>query len=151
AAGWDHSLALLTNGPVLAWGWNAYGQTDVPIDLRDVVAVKAGREHSIALRTDGKLVAWGGNSYGQTDIPINLPPVVAIAAGGYDNVAVLDSLVGPRLLGPFWRDGQLGISFWTALRKDYWLESRDSLLQTNWTMLGGIHGNGEIQTIFDPN
>jgi alpha-tubulin suppressor-like RCC1 family protein len=33
AAGLCHSLALKADGTVVAWGWNAYDQTDVPPSL----------------------------------------------------------------------------------------------------------------------
>ena len=47
AAGGNHSLALKTNGTVVAWGENtdaegqAAGQSVVPLGLQDVVAIAA--------------------------------------------------------------------------------------------------------------
>ena len=75
-AGDYHTVALLGDGTVWAWGWNEFGQlgdgtgTDrsTPVQVRglaDVTAVAAGGEHSIALRRDGTVWAWGCNDTGQ--------------------------------------------------------------------------------------
>ncbi len=48
-AGDYHSLALRADGTVVAWGWNADGQCDVPLDLPKAVAVSAGGFGSMAL------------------------------------------------------------------------------------------------------
>jgi hypothetical protein len=54
-----HSLAILTNGLVTAWGHASQGQCNVPTNLVDVVAVAAGGRHSMALTRTGELVMWG--------------------------------------------------------------------------------------------
>jgi alpha-tubulin suppressor-like RCC1 family protein len=46
AAGDHNSLALLDDGTVRAWGWNAEGQTTVPSGLADVQQVAAGYDHN---------------------------------------------------------------------------------------------------------
>ena len=69
AAGYYHSLALKSNGTVVAWGRNNYGQSAVPADLSDVIAISGGSEHGLALRSDGTVVAWGRNSYEQSAVP----------------------------------------------------------------------------------
>lgn len=81
AAGNLHSLALCSDGTVVAWGNNSAGQlgnnstTDslVPVAVntngalsgKTVVAISAGNAHNLALCSDGTLVAWGDNSFGQ--------------------------------------------------------------------------------------
>lgn len=81
AAGASHSLALTSNGQVIVWGYNYYGQlgtngtasSRVPIAMVDngvlagmtVAATSAGYYHSLALTSDGKMATWGSNSYGQ--------------------------------------------------------------------------------------
>ncbi len=37
--------------PIVAWGWNEYGQCDVPAPNTDFVAVAGGGEHSLGLRS----------------------------------------------------------------------------------------------------
>ena len=81
AAGSDHALALKSDGRVLAWGYNGYGQLgdnttssrqraalvldDGYLALTGIVAIAAGGRHSLALDRDGQVFAWGYNGYGQ--------------------------------------------------------------------------------------
>ena len=80
------SFAVPTPSDAVAWGFNGYGQTDVPTLPPDVTytAVAAGYFHNLALRSNGTLVAWGDNTYQQSDVP-SLPAGVTYtaAAGGY--------------------------------------------------------------------
>jgi len=76
SAGGYHSLALRSDGAVLATGGNPYGQlgfddvvqrkvfTAVP-GLENIIAISAGNSHSLALRSDGAVFAAGINSNGQ--------------------------------------------------------------------------------------
>lgn len=89
SAGQTHRLALKTNGTVVAWGWNGYGECNIPGDLSSAVAVAAGSyAHSLALQADGRVRAWGYNNWKQRDVPSWLSNVVAIAAGNYFNLAL---------------------------------------------------------------
>ena len=62
AAGGNHSLALRSEGTLIAWGsyhnGNTYVRT-VPEGLSNVVAIALVGSHSLALRSDGTVVAWG--------------------------------------------------------------------------------------------
>ncbi|MCF7673885.1 MAG: choice-of-anchor D domain-containing protein [Akkermansiaceae bacterium] len=80
AAGWEHSLALASDGTLAAWGYNFSGQlgngsttdSSVPVLVdqsgvlagKTVIAVAAGY-HSLALCSDGTLAAWGSNRFGE--------------------------------------------------------------------------------------
>ncbi len=90
AAGYYHTVVLKNNGTVVAWGWNAYGQTYVPVAAQSgVTAMAAGYYHTVALKNDGTVVAWGDNSYGQTTVPgAAQNGVTAIAAGALHTVAL---------------------------------------------------------------
>jgi alpha-tubulin suppressor-like RCC1 family protein len=111
AAGFGHSLALLANGGVQAWGLNDYGQLgdgtttdrysprEVP-GLTDIIAIAAGGYHSLALRSNGRIMAWGRNDYGglgdgtsgNSSRPIftkDLQNVMVIAAGLGHSLAIL--------------------------------------------------------------
>jgi hypothetical protein len=80
SAGHTHSVALLSNGTVEAWGWSGFGDIGdgehegndpVPVavtGLSGVHAVSAGGDHNLALLEDGKLQAWGGNEFGEIGI-----------------------------------------------------------------------------------
>ena len=75
-------------GTPLAWGYNNYGQSDMPNGLTDVIDMAAGLYHNLALKSDGTVVAWGDNFLGQTDVPSGLTGVVDVDARGYHNLVV---------------------------------------------------------------
>ena len=67
---------------VAAWGWNGYGQTNVPVAAQSgVTAIAAGGAHTVALKNDSTVVAWGDNDFGIATVPAGLREVTAIAAG----------------------------------------------------------------------
>jgi hypothetical protein len=88
AAGALHTMVLRTDGTVLVWGTNVFGQTNVPVGLSNVVAIAAGINHCLALKSDGTLAAWGDNGFGQGSIPMGLSNVVAICSGPTYNLAL---------------------------------------------------------------
>ncbi len=71
-----HALALLEDGTVWAWGYNASGQSgqsedisivEIPIQvegLRDVIDIAAGCAFSLAMTRAGNVFAWGRNEGG---------------------------------------------------------------------------------------
>ena len=88
AAGTHHSLALKSDGTVVAWGFNYSGQCTVPSGLSGVIAIAAGNSHSLALKSDGTVVAWSDNGWSQSTVPSGLNGVIAIAAGEAHNLAL---------------------------------------------------------------
>nr|WP_249347499.1 MopE-related protein [Corallococcus exiguus] len=106
----SHSLALMQDGTVWAWGSNPEGQVgcglqesqDVPAPvqgLENFTAIAAGVRHSLALKRDGTVWAWGNNDWGQlgdgtmtrryTPVQVNgMTGVIAIAARDYKSVAL---------------------------------------------------------------
>jgi alpha-tubulin suppressor-like RCC1 family protein len=115
AAGGTFSLALRSDGTVLAWGNNASGElgdgsaptdhaTPVPVaglgPGSNVIAIVAGGASSFALRSDGTLLAWGNNKSGELgdgaapadqhvpEIVPGLAGIVDIAAGDSHAIAV---------------------------------------------------------------
>jgi len=102
AAGYGHSLALMSDGTVRTWGWNLYGQlgngtnTDKnkPVrvsGLTGVVAVKAGYGHSLALMNDGTVRAWGWNSSGQLGDGTNNDRVKPVTVSGLSGVVAVSA------------------------------------------------------------
>ena len=89
SAGYYHSLALKSNGRVVAWGSNANYRSTVPFAaLTGVTAIAAGGYQSMALKSNGTVVAWGANSYGEGGVPAGLSGVTAIAAGFQHDLAL---------------------------------------------------------------
>jgi formylglycine-generating enzyme required for sulfatase activity len=100
-AGWSHSLALRSNGSIVAWGDNRWGMADPP-DGNDFVAIAAGTYYSIGLKSDGTIVGWGSGADG-AKYPPDGNDFVAIAAGSSHGLALRSdgSIVG-------WGDNRWG-------------------------------------------
>ena len=135
AAGGSFSLALKSDGTVLAWGNNQSGElgngkapTDSSTPARvkglgsgsGVIQVAAGGAFCLALKSDGTVLAWGHNKAGElgdgksgdawTPVEVKgLGPgsgVIAIAAGGAHGIALTKS--GEVLAWGANNQGQLG-------------------------------------------
>ena len=81
-------VTAYVDGTVVVWGDNYQGETNVPTDLTNAVAIAGGVYHSLALKGDGTVVAWGNNGFGETNVPTDLTNVVAIAGRGYHSLAL---------------------------------------------------------------
>ena len=128
AAGFAHTLALLTNGSVAAWGENFNGQTTVPFAAKSgVMAIAAGEFHSVALKKDGSVVVWGGSGGPPLTVPVGLPPIFAIAAG-YDFTVALVHDPAPFLTILRNADQTVNLSW----RGAGVLEQIESLTAPNW-------------------
>lgn len=114
-AGGGHSLAVLKDGTLMAWGSNDDGTigdgtmfNDKPTPVEVLTGVKqaaAGHNHSLALKEDGTVWVWGDNCYyqihknagmddyyGYQIIPFKIPELSNVAqvfAGPYVNAALL--------------------------------------------------------------
>ncbi len=86
SAGHDHTVAIKTDGRVVATGHNLYGQCNVS-GWSNVVSVSAGGGHTVGLRADGTVVAAGWNDKGQCNVG-SWRDIVAISAGAKHTVGL---------------------------------------------------------------
>lgn len=107
AAGAAHSLALCSDGTVVAWGSNSNGQLGdnsttnrlLPVEVnatsssalfnRTVLALAGGSLHSLALCSDNTVAAWGSNSNGQLGDNSTTQRLLPVAVNNAQNVSTL--------------------------------------------------------------
>ena len=77
-------VGYLDEVTIAAWGYNNYGQCNVPAGTCTQVA--GGGFHSLALKADGSVAAWGYNDYGQCTVPAGY--FLAVAAGSFHNLGL---------------------------------------------------------------
>jgi hypothetical protein len=151
AAGGYHSLALKSDGTVVAWGDNSQNQCSVSPGATNAVAIAAGTAHSLALKADGSLASWGANWNAQCSVPPTLTNAVAVAAGDSHTLVLwAGSAPVPRLLNPVRNGSRFSVVVQTLNRRNYVLEVKDSLTATNWTALPSSSGNGALKVLIDP-
>jgi len=158
AAGYDHSLAIDTNGNLWSWGSNSYGQLGdnsyndslVPINLSTLGGSSvqniqfnsiAAYYHSLAIDVNGNLWTWGSNangqlgnnSYTESVVPINL----SILAGNpvqnvqFNSVAASDHSLAIDVNGNLWA---WGANYYGQLGNN---STTDSLVPINLSALAG--------------
>jgi alpha-tubulin suppressor-like RCC1 family protein len=102
ASGAKHSLALLSNGTVIAWGENHYGElgdgthllrtTPVPVKgLSGVIAISAGEGFSEALLSNGTVMAWGHNALGQVGDGTTVDKAEPTLVGGVSEATAISA------------------------------------------------------------
>jgi len=71
AAAFDRTMALRSNGRVVAWGNNNLGQSTVPDSADNPELITGGSEFSMAASGTApyQVFAWGNNQYGQHNLP----------------------------------------------------------------------------------
>ena len=112
AAGYNHSVALLENGRVIAVGDNQAGQCDTE-SWRDIVAIAAGARHTVGLKANGTVVAVGDNTHGECNVS-DWSDICAIRACSFYTFGIkADGTV--VALGDN-RTGQLDVQSWRDIR-----------------------------------
>ncbi|TBL76237.1 X2-like carbohydrate binding domain-containing protein [Paenibacillus thalictri] len=93
AAAQNNSIALKSDGTVIAWGDQVAGWAKPPEGLTDVVEIYAKDTTFLARKSNGTVVAWGSNNLGETNIPNGLNNVISMAAAGSHTLMVSKSSV----------------------------------------------------------
>ncbi len=100
AAGISHSCAVLSEGTVVCWGENAFGQLGngsaafslVPVrvvGIDSATSIAAGGAHSCALLSEGRVTCWGDNAAGQLGNGNTAPSAIPVEVTGItDAVAI---------------------------------------------------------------
>jgi hypothetical protein len=110
ATAWLAAGAARSDGPVVGWGSNIYGETTPPPSVDGTAgaaatAIAAGGYHSCSIQAGtGKVVCWGYNGDGQAIPPASVDGTTtgtasAIAAGGNYTLAIAVPEPGELLLG----------------------------------------------------
>jgi len=86
SAGYTHTVALKSNGTVVAVGDNADGQCNVA-SWNDIIAVSARTYHTVGLKKDGTVVATGRNADGQCNVS-SWNDIIAVSAGEIHTVGL---------------------------------------------------------------
>ncbi|MEN6350203.1 MAG: hypothetical protein ABFD08_12510, partial [Syntrophomonas sp.] len=132
SAGCGFSLALKSDGTIMAWGNNYYGSlgngrnvnsvSPVAVTgLSGITAVTRGWFHSLAVKSDGTVYSWGYNEFGQLGVGESWhcnTPVQVKAPGG--NGYFSDVMLPGSELPAIWNDWtpQLNIAVdkpWTVI------------------------------------
>ena len=149
AAGGYHSVALISDGNAVGWGDNSSGQCATPA-LFGVVKIAAGGEFNLALNQQGLVTGWGDDTQGQYDLP-PFGSYVAVAAGRRHSLALFENgAFQPRLFNAKRSGLCFSVRVQTRARKNYALEYKNSLNDSNWSSLGTNHGNGALLLLMDP-
>ncbi len=88
SAAYATGLAVRTDGTVVAWGINGFGQASVPAGLSGVTQVETGGNHTLALKSDGTVVGWGLDEAGQASSPPGLADVTQVSVGWNHSMAL---------------------------------------------------------------
>ena len=78
AAGDNHSCGVTVAGVVRCWGYNTFGELNVPDGT--FASVSAGFLYSCGVRTDSTVVCWGDDYFGQLRAPSG--GFASVSAGG---------------------------------------------------------------------
>ena len=88
SAGYRHTCAIKTDGTPTCWGFDFFGQSDVPAGTGTVTAISAGYYNTCAIKTDGTPTCWGYDGAGESTVPPGTGTVTAIDGGTFDMCAI---------------------------------------------------------------
>lgn len=149
-----HTLALTSQGQVLAWGTEP-SATNVPPAATNIIAIAAGEGRSLALNEEGRIFAWYWSTEPDEFAP-TLSNVVAIAAGEHcvalmsDGVAVVWGGLWPPTQPepPLWFSNVVAISAYALIYGDGRVTGWDPFFSpksvSNATMIASCETRGLV-------
>ena len=130
-----HTVALKTDGTVVAVGDNHYGKCDVS-GWTDIVAVAVGDYNTVGLKADGTVVAVGSNYDGQCTVS-GWTDIVAVAVDWKHTIGLkADGTV--VAVGSNY-DGQCDVSGWTDI----------VAVAVDWDYTIGLKADGTVVAVGD--
>ncbi len=106
-----HTVALKSDGTVIATGFNVNGQCDVS-EWTDIISVSAGELHTAGLKSNGFVLTAGYNYYGQCNV-IDWIGIIAVSASKYNTVGLKSD--GTVVATGYNLHGQCDVSDWTDI------------------------------------
>lgn len=111
SAGQTHTIALKSDGTVVATEANTEGQCNVS-EWTDIVAIGAGSGYTVGLKSGGAVVATGCNDNGRCDVE-KWGEIVTVSAGNYHTVGLKSD--GTVVATGAATEGQCNVSEWTDI------------------------------------
>lgn len=151
SAGGFFSSAIATDGHLLTWGDNYYGElgngsniaSNIPLQITDNHwrSIEAGKTHLLALHSDGSVWSWGdemGNNSTQNNLPLkkNIKNIAQISAG--DGFSMALSAQGKTFVWGKNNFGQLGNAGLTGDKQETPIENN----RKNNEIVSVVSGHG---------
>ena len=135
-ARYEHTVALKTDGTVVAVGDNEYGQCDVS-EWTDIVAISGTDTNTVGLKADGTVVIAGDNEDGQCNVS-DWTDIMAICSGIPTVGLKTDGTVITT------RDREIKVSDWTNIAEICKENGRIVGLKTDGTVVAtGFNRDGQ--------
>jgi tetratricopeptide (TPR) repeat protein len=109
-AGYMHSVAIKSDGTVIAIGDNEYNQCNVD-SWRNIVAISAGGYHTVGLKSNGTVVITGG--FGMSSPISYWNDITAISAGALHTIGL--KIDGTVVAAGDNEHGQCNVSSWSNI------------------------------------
>ena len=93
SVGRNHACGVKTNGSVVCWGSDYYGESTPPSST--FTSVSAGYFYTCGVKTNGSVVCWGNNDYGEATPPSGA--FASVSASNYPRaIHTADGFIDPR-------------------------------------------------------
>jgi hypothetical protein len=87
SGGPNHALSRRSDGTIIGWGYNEFGQATSPPGLLSVNSIEAAQTTSLAIRNDYTVYKWGG-TFDSNDVPAGVNGIAQLDAGNQHVLAL---------------------------------------------------------------